>query len=91
MESEAKPMPSQEMAPNVGIKPRPVAYRIAADVWSLWLGAVYGILGHVPHWSIFFVVPLAMIHRAYRVEKTKIDLAPFQRQNLYLRRRKPHM
>lgn len=76
MESEAKPMPSQETAPNVGIKPRPVAYRIAADVWSLWLGAVYGILGHVPHWSIFFVVPLAMIHRAYRVEKTKIDLAP---------------
>lgn len=76
MESEAKPMPSQEMPPNTEIKPRPVVYRIAADVWSLWLGTIYGILGHVPHWSIFFVVPLAMIHRAYRVEKTKIDLAP---------------
>lgn len=76
MESDAKPMPSQETAPNVGIKPRPVIYRIAADVWSLWLGTIYGLLGHVPHWSIFFVVPLAMIHRAYRVEKTKIDLAP---------------
>ncbi len=58
---------------NMRPAPQPLGARIAADVWTLCLGAIYGVVSIIPHWSVAIGVPLIFVWRAYRVERTKVD------------------
>ncbi len=57
-------------------KPKPFGVRLAADIWTVFIGFSYSLLSLLTHWSVIVILVIAFAWRAFRVERMKVDFAP---------------
>ena len=57
-------------------KPKFILVRMGADLWSMFIGLVYGLAISIPSWIVPIVMTIALAWRAFRVERRGTDFAP---------------